>query len=69
MSQTHYTVTETREIHVVAENALDATRLATKAFEEGTDVNGRLPSNALPDVKGDTRGGIKVISLNAERLR
>lgn len=51
----YYRVTQTREVRVVANNPVDAVRVADVAFNDGTDPNG-WPVKKLKDGEDDVFG-------------
>ena len=58
----NYTVTETREVKVVANSPADASRIAAAMFESGQD-RGR------GGMFGYVQGEIRVVGLHAEERR
>lgn len=61
----HYTVTETREVRVQANDIEDACRIAVLAFERSADD--QVVPIVVPGVWGNRLGRVKVKSLFAER--
>jgi hypothetical protein len=60
-----YRVTETREVEVDANNAVDATRIAGLAFEKGQNPdNGVTKDLSLEGVWGNTVNRIRTIDIS-----
>lgn len=64
----HFIVTQTRSVKVDANNATDAVRLASAAFEHGQNADFGIARDKGPEgIWGNTSSQIKEESLHCER--
>lgn len=62
-----FIVTEVRQVEVAANTAVDAGRIADKAFKEGQNSGGGLKTKeGLDGIWGDTRTRIRQTDLHVE---
>ena len=62
----HFVVTQTREVRVTANNAVDAVRIAGAAFENGQNSDYGV-KNGPEGIWGNTRSQIKVTDISASK--
>lgn len=63
----HYTVSETREVGVWANDSIGAAQVATKAFEEQEE--GRREPVQVKDVPGNITIPVKITNMTIQRDR
>ena len=65
-----YIVTQTREVHVTANSAADAVRLADAAFEHGQNSDSGIARDKAPEgVWGNTESRIRTVETWAKEKR
>lgn len=65
-----YVVSETREVRVHANNAVDAVRIAGVAFAKGQNSDyGVKAGDEVQGVWGNTSTRIETVSINADEVR